>query len=383
MAGSLRDQLSDAFTEVEEQQTPAPATGGDATTSEPAGNEAAGTTSAPTDRPGRTAGRARDESGRLLPGEAKKPSAAPSNPATPIRAPEQAVATGAADPKPLNRPSSWKKEMWPLWDKLAKGEALTPEEARLKAEYILQREGDFAKGVSTYKAEAENAKPILEAMTPFLPALQANNIQPAQWIKNLGTAHQTLAYGNRQQKLVMFSQLARDYGVELGEMFVKGQDGQIYMNPQLQQGQQAPAQQQQQAPDVRKTVQEILAQERALGEVEKMKSDTVRYPHFETVKATMAGLLQSGLATDYDSAYDAALRLPEHFHLFEAQQQQQREAEEAKAREAKARAADAARRNAVSPRTSTPTATATGASGKKGLRDQLTENFDSVSGGRV
>lgn len=388
MSGSLRDQLSEAFTEVEQEtarqevhdgavaDTAAPETS-DSGTATPAD-------AAPTDKPGRTAGRARDEHGRLLPGKAQRDSAAEPGKAPPAQttnAQANQAAPAAEPPKPLQRPSTLKKELWPLWDKLVSGQPLTAQEARQKAEWILQRDSDYAKGVSTYKQEAERAKELWDAIAPFQGTLQQHGINPAQHIQTLFNAHQRLALGSPQDKLAMFAQLARDYQVPLEHLFVRGQDGQIYMNPQLQQAAQQPAQQQQ--PDVRSVVQQALQEERARSEVERMRSDTARYPHFETVRETMIGLLQSGLATDYDSAYTAAIRMPQHSDIFEAMQQQQREQAEREAAEAKRRATEAARRNAISPRTSTPTAAAVGTQGKKGLRAVLEEAVDAHATGRV
>jgi hypothetical protein len=373
MAGSLRDQLEanvEAVEEAVQQEVVESGAVSPEATSTPA--EAAPIE----EKPGRTAGRARDEHGKLLPGKAvrQENSAATPNAVTPIRAPEQASQAVAADtPKP-QRPSSWKKEHWEHFDQLA---ATNP----ALAAYINQRESEYAKGVSTYRAEAENAKPILEAITPFMPALQANNVKPEQWIQQLGTAHQTLVYGAPQQKAAMFAQMMQQYRIDPSMLFVKGEDGNVYINPQLSQA--APQRQQAPQPDVRSIVQEALSEERARSEVERMRSDTKSYPHFETVRATMVGLLQSGLATDYDEAYHAAIRHPRHSDIFEAQQQQQRQQEAEKAAEEKRKAAEAARRNAVSPRTSTPTAAAAGTNGKKGLRDQLSENLDAALGGRV
>ena len=74
-----------------------------------------------------------------------------------------------------------------------------PELSKLQ-EYIMQREQDYAKGVSTYKSQWDQAAPIYEAMQPFIPILQEHNIQPQQWIQNLGRAHQVLAMGSPEQK---------------------------------------------------------------------------------------------------------------------------------------------------------------------------------------
>ena len=68
-----------------------------------------------------------------------------------------------------SRPTTWKKEYLPIWDKLTAGEQLTPEESLKLAEYSNQRESEYKKGVSTYKQEADNAKSLVEAIAPFVP----------------------------------------------------------------------------------------------------------------------------------------------------------------------------------------------------------------------
>ena len=111
------------------------------------------------------------------------------------------------------RPSSWKKDYEEDWGKL---------DPRIQ-DYIQQREADYAKGVSTYKNQWDMAAPIVEAIRPFEQSLRQNGMNPAQWIQNLGNAHQTLVYGSPEQKLQMFTQLANDYGVNLGSL--TGQTG--------------------------------------------------------------------------------------------------------------------------------------------------------------
>jgi hypothetical protein len=277
----------------------------------------------------------------------------------------------------LQRPSSWKKEMWPVWDKLTKGEQLLPEESIKLAEYNSQREQDFAKGVSTYKQEWESAKPILDAMAQFKPLLDQHGIQPTEWIGNLGNAHKMLALGTPEQKLSMFVKLAQDYQVPLQALLTQGQDGKVYFNPQIQ-AYQAP----QQNFDPRQTVRDILEEEKINQEVASFVSNTDQYPYIEQVKDTMAGLLQAGLAHDLKSAYDAALRLPAHSDLFESMQQQQQLEQVQKEREQKARQVQGARAKAVSPKTSTPAGSSS--NGKaKGLREMLSDNFDEIVSSRV
>ena len=85
----------------------------------------------------------------------------------------------------LQRPTTFKKEYLPIWEKMAAGQQLTPDESIKFAEYAGNiRENEFKKGVSTYKAEADNAKSLMEAISPFIPDLQKQNIHPAAWINN-------------------------------------------------------------------------------------------------------------------------------------------------------------------------------------------------------
>ena len=340
---TLRDSLNAAVEQHTEPQEAPPAVEQQATES-------------PESKPGRTAGRERDEKGRLLPGKVDK---AP-------EAPQAAPQAPAAPAKP--RPSSWKKDYEQHWTKIA---SETPE----LADYLTQREQDFAKGVSTYKQEWEKAKPYIDAVTPFLPLLQQHGIDPSQWIGNLGSAHRTLAMGSPQEKLQAFQKLASDYGVPVQQMFVQGQDGRFYWNqaPQIQQ--QAPQ------PDVQKLVQEQFEDYQTKQEIARFSADKENHPHYEEVKATMAGLLQSGLADDLESAYQAALRMPQHSQIYEAMQEQQRHADEEKRRAEAAAQVQTARAKVVSVKSATPTQASGG--GKKGLREQLAEAVDQALGGRV
>jgi len=128
----------------------------------------------------------------------------------------------------LQRPSTWKKEYLPIWDKLTSGEQLTKEEALKLAQYSNQRESEYKKGVSTYKAEADRAKDLENAIAPFQAEFQQQGISPAAWINNLGRAHMILSKAPYDQKVQLFHRLAQDYGIQLN------QDGQIAAPPQVE-----------------------------------------------------------------------------------------------------------------------------------------------------
>lgn len=296
---------------------------------------------------------------------------------TPPKVETPAVTPPVVEAAPVvNRPSTWKKEYWPLYDKLATGQALSADEAKKLADYTNQRENEFKSGVSTYKAEADAAREIQTAIAPFLPELQRYNIPPGQWIANLGRAHQTLAQGSPQEKLAMFQRLAQEYQVPLSSLAEGAQAPNA--DPQLQWVTQKLSTiesawntfQQRQENDAKQAMQE---------EITRFGADPA-HPHFEAVKDQMAGLLQSGMAQDLQSAYDKAVRLNDE--IWQQQQATQQAAAKAASTQQAAQAVAKAKAAAVSPKSASPSAT--GDQKPKGLRAQLEAGIDAaLGGGRV
>jgi FMN phosphatase YigB (HAD superfamily) len=263
-------------------------------------------------------------------------------------------------------PSSWKKDYWGHWERLG-----TDPELKTLQDYIEQREADFAKGVSTYKSQWDQAQPIYEAVQPFVPELQQYGIQPADWIKNLGLAHKTLALGSPEQKIQMFAKLAMDYGIPLQALTGQGdpQAGHVVQTVStLQRELQA-----------LKRQQEENATRAITDQIEAWAKDR---PHYKDVEETMTGLLQSGLIPQgtvierLQSAYDKAIRMSDEvWAKVQAEQAEQAE----KARQAEITKKKAA---AVSPKSSSPTGAMAAGNTKKSLRDQLSDAFDAASTGR-
>lgn len=300
-------------------------------------------------------GHARDEKGRFAKADV------PSDQKPEEQKPEAQQEESAPQVK---RPSSWKKEMWEKYDSL-------PPEVR---DYILQREGESAQSLHGFRQQAESAKQLQDAIAPFMPELQQYNIHPAQWIQNLGNAHRTLALGSPQEKLQMFAKLAQEYGVPLEYLAQGAQPSQVDPNTQwlTQQVQHLSQnwnhfQQQQQQQE----------QQQITSEISKFAET---HEHFDAVRETMAGLLQSGLATDLQSAYDKAIRMNDEIWA----QQQAAHAETAAQEKARqqAEAAAKAKAAAVSPRSSSPSGKAQTASATNDRRAQLAEAFDAL-GARV
>ncbi len=248
----------------------------------------------------------------------------------------------------IPKPTTWKKDLLPLWDKIAKGEQLTPEESKKHLEYLNQRENEFKKGVSVYKAEAERAKALEEAINPFVPELQAQGIHPAAWISNLGRAHMILTKAPYDQKVQMFHRLAQDYGVNLNQINEPVAPVDAYTQQLMQQLYQV-----NQEVSTIKTRYEMEEQQRLTDEIERVRSDRERFPHFDMVREEMAQLLEFGKASDLESAYAKAVRLNDEVWAKE----QERLLTDARKQASRTSQVARAKATAVSPKSVTPNGT--------------------------
>ena len=248
----------------------------------------------------------------------------------------------------IPKPTTWKKDLLPLWDKIAKGEVLTKDESKKHLEYLNQRENEFKKGVSVYKAEAERAKALEEAINPFVPELQAQGIHPAAWINNLGRAHMILSKAPYEQKVQMFHRLAQDYGVNLNQ----STEPQQQVDPYTQQLMQQLYQVNQEVSTI-KGRYEMEEQARLNNEIERVRSDRERFPHFDMVREEMAQLLELGKAQDLETAYAKAVRLNDEVWAKE----QERLLTDARKQASRTSQVARAKATAVSPKSVTPNGT--------------------------
>ena len=248
----------------------------------------------------------------------------------------------------IPKPTTWKKDLLPLWDKIAKGETLTKDESKKHLEYLNQRENEFKKGVSVYKAEAERAKALEEAINPFVPELQSQGIHPAAWINNLGRAHMILTKAPYDQKVQMFHRLAQDYGVNLNQINEPQQPVDAYTQQLMQQLYQV-----NQEVSTIKGRFEQEEQARLNNEIERVRSDKERFPHFDMVREEMAQLLELGKAQNLETAYAKAVRLNDEVWAVE----QERLLSSAKKQASQAQQVARAKATAISPKSVTPNGT--------------------------
>jgi hypothetical protein len=274
--------------------------------------------------------------------------------------------------KPVTRPSTWKKEYVQIWDKMEKGEQISKEDFTKFAEYANQRESEYKKGVSTYKAEADRARAYENAIAPYADNLQRRGIQPTQYIENLVRAEQILTNAPYEQKVQVFQKLAADYGIQLN-------GGQVtQLDPYTQQLMN-------QLNMVNQEVSSIkgrFAQEenqRLMNEIQKYQSDTANYPHFDVVREEMAQLLELGKAQDLETAYKKAVRMNDEVWSLE----QDRLLKDAKQQAIKAQQVAKAKAAAVSPRSTTPSGKVTEPGDKKDRRSLISEQLGEAMSRRV
>jgi len=297
--------------------------------------------------------------------------------AEPIEFADKDEAEAAAEEvKPVTRPSTWKKEYVQIWDKMEAGEQISKEDFVKFAEYANQRESEYKKGVSTYKAEADRAKAYEEAIAPFVPELQAQNISPAAWINNLGRAHMILTKAPYDQKVAMFQRLASDYGLQLNN------EGQFAAPPQHDVYTQQLMNQLNQVNQEVSTIKGRFQQEeqaRLSSEIERVRSDVEKFPHFDVVREEMAQLLELGKAQDLETAYKKAVRMNDDVWALE----QDRLLRDAKQTAIKAQQVAKAKAAAVSPKSTTPSGKVSKTGDKKDRRSLISEQLGEAMSRRV
>jgi len=290
-----------------------------------------------------------------------------------VEASEETVEEVAPEVK---KPTTWKREYRDIWDKMEKGEAISKDDFVKFADYANQREGEYKRGVSAYKAEADNARQLTEAIGPFIPELQAQNIHPVAWINNLGRAHMVLSKAPYAEKVQMFHRLAQDYGIQLNQDGISMPEQQ-YVDPyqqQLMQQLQATQQQVQQLSQIR----EQEENSRLMNEINRVSSNKERFPHFEMVREEMAQLLERGLAQDLESAYAKAVRINDEAYRLETDRLLKTTSTQA----SKAQQVARAKATAISPRSSTPSGQVS-KSDAKDRRSLLMASLADAEGGRV
>ncbi len=273
--------------------------------------------------------------------------------------------TEQTEPAPRKAPSSWKPAAQEAFLKADRGEALTPEEIKLLTAEAERRESDFHKGVSEFKSHSERAKAYDAAIAPYQAHLQRLGVDAPTAISALMRADTILRTSDPVTKAQYFSQLAREYGIDLNSVQEPPQlDPQTnYLMSELQQ-----LRNQQQM-----WQNQMQQQEHARANSELTKFATADKSHFDAVRGDMADLLETGKAKTLEEAYDMAVWMRQDIRQ-SLLDQQRAEAQKKALEQAQAQKARTA---AVSVKGSSPVSGGVQPGTKGSLRDIIAAQFDS------
>lgn len=273
--------------------------------------------------------RARDEQGRFA-----KQNAAPE----PVPTPEP-QAEGETPSDPAAAPVTVPPELQRLGLRKEEAEAFAKADPLLR-DAFLRRSAEMHQGIQQYREKAQVGHEFEQALAPYMQTIQQFGVHPAQAAQQLFAADHALRYGSPQEKQQMLMKIAQDYRVDMNfdpQSIPQVDPNVSYLQQQVQQLQ-GWIQQQNQA------VQEREAAT-LNSEISRFASDPA-HTYFEQVRNEMAGLLQSGIATDLKDAYERAIYANPTVRA-QILAKQQEEAESKRRAEAAQKAQEAKRAAAV------------------------------------
>lgn len=188
---------------------------------------------------------------------------------------------------------------------------------------FMRRSEEMHRGLETYREKAAIGDNFQKAIAPFMENIQAAGVEPVQAVQALFNADNILRKGSPQQKLQAISQLAREYGIDIQQAAQAPQQAFDPVSFRLQQ----------EMEELKRWKEEqnqlLLSQQQ-----ETLNSEINRFAaqpdkeYFQEVRNDMAGLLQAGLASDLQDAYEKACYAnPTVRNKMLAQQQAKAEAE--------------------------------------------------------
>ena len=217
--------------------------------------------------------------------------------------PEKEPEAKAAEPAKQDRNpwQSWKKDAQEKLNKLPKD----------VQDVILERQEQFHRGIEQYKEAANYAKTIDKSIAPYKEYMQSLGVTPEVAFPNLLKTEYTLRMGSPQDKVEMLQKLAHDYQIPMEAL------ASVPFDPEMAR--------------LKSQLDYTRAQLEASNSFRQSHEDTQIQSHinefaegreyFEDARLLMADLLDRGLATDLDDAYDKAIRLDAN--LFNKVQQAQ------------------------------------------------------------
>lgn len=239
--------------------------------------------------------RPRDEHGRFAP---KEEPAEPVEAVEPVETVEPTEPVEAEPVEPVVPP-----ELQKLGLRKDESEAFAKASPEVQQAFI-RRSQEMHQGFEQYREKAQFGDAMLQAINPHLQTIQSLGVHPSVAVAKLLDADKALRFGSAQQKTQFLTQLARDYGVDLGQAqeFAANQP---QISPDVEALQRQVSQMQQYIQQ-KEQAQEWQQRETLNSTISAFASNP-DHKHFEAVRNEMAGLLQAGLAPDLDKAYEMAI----------------------------------------------------------------------------
>jgi len=185
--------------------------------------------------------------------------------------------------------------------------ALPPEAREVFLQRYKDMEGDYTRKTQEVADIRRRASALDEVMQPFRDEFARAGLDDIGAVRQLLGAHKFL----RESPGQAIAWLAQNYGVSTDALGATEQADDDFADPQVKQLRdqvsqlqgylQNQAQQQQQAAvaDTQLQIDNFAQATREDG--------SLAHPHFDAVRTTMGGLIQSGVAQDMDSAYEMAV----------------------------------------------------------------------------
>ena len=177
------------------------------------------------------------------------------------------------------------------------------------------REEKFHRGLDPYRASHQFAQNLAKNLAPDAQFLQQYNVSPAEWIDRLITTERQLRTGDPATKLRLLQGLASDYGIDLQHV------SQVPFDPNTYRMQQQLQQYERQIQNHQASSQSAEVAQAA----DYIQQFGATREYFDQLRPVMADLLDKGLASNLDEAYEKAIRLDNGvFEKWQASQLDQR-----------------------------------------------------------
>jgi hypothetical protein len=218
---------------------------------------------------------------------------------------EESAAEGAAVTEEAaveEPPSEWSQDKAPQsWSHAAREQwADLPESIRKE---VVRREEAAVQGIRQLHEKIAPAEGFLQSMEPYFQEAKSAGVVPQEYIGGVMRSERILRTAEMPAKLNEVVRIAEQYGVPLRQIINQSVGEEMIKAPQQEQPAQLPPEVQQELSDMRQW-RESQARDSASNEVNSFGKDK---PYFDQVRGVMANLIESGVATDLEGAYEQAI----------------------------------------------------------------------------